>query len=395
MALCFLTNIRNGIQVHIAPKWSPYKIDAGVLRLPLMTSTPVTVEVNSFAWSVPNSIIHHYDVVISPLEKTLPARMTMDLIRCLQFDVAPQIFTPRCVYDGRKSIFSIHRLKLDIGSQEFDVTIPDEAPSASGKGPKVYKIKLTHVAEINPEVLHRFGRFVIHPPHGSDGRPSFTALVANVDSDTAKYIAASRVQTSRVKMIEELEAMSHHCLTMYMRYREMARLIRLAWPDGLRRLAEFEFGLAGVGGRGLGILLDIRKAAVFKDNDSVGAVFASHFELYPFVLLALEFAALGLCNSEWSTGKHEQSTFSEKQVGRDYLTHLADIKNWAKINPEVVDKLRRKWYTRASHLTGSSATANVQTHITPTQADALRAELAGRTGDTDSEAEQQDMGEGP
>ncbi|KAJ7368370.1 argonaute-like protein, partial [Mycena albidolilacea] len=117
---------------------------------------PVTIQVNSFATSVPNSIIHHYDVVISPSEKTLPARMTMDLIRRLQFDVAPQIFTPRCVYDGRKNIFSIHRLKFDTGSQEFDVTLAGEAPSASGKGPKVYKIKLTHVAEINPEVLHRF-----------------------------------------------------------------------------------------------------------------------------------------------------------------------------------------------------------------------------------------------
>ncbi|KAJ7705125.1 hypothetical protein B0H14DRAFT_3526498 [Mycena olivaceomarginata] len=53
---------------------------------------------------------------------------------------------------------------------------------------------------------------------GSDGCPSFTAVVANVDSDTAKYIAASRVQTSHVEMIEELEVMSHHCLTMYMRW---------------------------------------------------------------------------------------------------------------------------------------------------------------------------------
>ncbi|KAJ7865913.1 hypothetical protein B0H14DRAFT_3771464 [Mycena olivaceomarginata] len=33
--------------------------------------TPVTIQVNSFAMSVPNSIIHHYDVVISPSEKTL------------------------------------------------------------------------------------------------------------------------------------------------------------------------------------------------------------------------------------------------------------------------------------------------------------------------------------
>ncbi|KAJ7904588.1 argonaute-like protein [Mycena olivaceomarginata] len=129
----------------------------GVKRPDFSTAgTPVTIQVNSFATSVPNSIIHHYDVVISPSEKTLPARMTMDLIRRLQFDVAPQIFTPRCVYDGRKNIFSIHRLKFDTGSQEFDVTLADEAPSASGKGPKVYKIKLTHVAEINPEVLHRF-----------------------------------------------------------------------------------------------------------------------------------------------------------------------------------------------------------------------------------------------
>jgi eukaryotic translation initiation factor 2C len=52
------------------------------------------------------------------------------------------------------------------------------------------------------------GADVIHPAPGSDGRPSFTALVANVDSDTAKYIATSRVQASRQEMIEDLQAMS-------------------------------------------------------------------------------------------------------------------------------------------------------------------------------------------
>jgi hypothetical protein len=31
------------------------------------------------------------------------------------------------------------------------------------------------------------------------------------------------------------------------------RLLRLAWLNGLRRLAEFEIGSAGVGGRGLGV----------------------------------------------------------------------------------------------------------------------------------------------
>ncbi|KAJ7665548.1 Piwi domain-containing protein [Mycena rosella] len=72
----------------------------------------------------------------------------------------------------------------------------------------------------NPTIV--MGADVIHPAPGSDGRPSFTALVANVDSDTAKYVAASRVQTSRQEMIEELESMSHHVLSMYMKHRDMA-----------------------------------------------------------------------------------------------------------------------------------------------------------------------------
>jgi hypothetical protein len=52
------------------------------------------------------------------------------------------------------------------------------------------------------------GADVIHPAPGSHGRPSFTALVGNVDSDTAKYIADSRVQTSRQEMIADLYEMS-------------------------------------------------------------------------------------------------------------------------------------------------------------------------------------------
>ncbi|KIM90880.1 hypothetical protein PILCRDRAFT_811377 [Piloderma croceum F 1598] len=69
----------------------------------------------------------------------------------------------------------------------------------------------------NPTIV--MGADVIHPAPGSDGRPSFTALVANVDSDTAKYIATSRVQTSRQEMIDDLQSMSKYVLEMYMKYR--------------------------------------------------------------------------------------------------------------------------------------------------------------------------------
>lgn len=58
----------------------------------------------------------------------------------------------------------------------------------------------------NPTMV--MGADVIHPAAHSEGRPSFTALVANIDSDTALYAADCRVQASRQEMIEDLEEMS-------------------------------------------------------------------------------------------------------------------------------------------------------------------------------------------
>jgi eukaryotic translation initiation factor 2C len=97
----------------------------------------------------------------------------MDLVKQLQTVVAPQLFTPRAVYDGRKNIFSARELPFgETGIKEesvlfsgfhrcillfmpyfaqFDVSLADSRAETRGKGPKVYKIRLTKVAEINPE----------------------------------------------------------------------------------------------------------------------------------------------------------------------------------------------------------------------------------------------------
>lgn len=42
----------------------------------------------------------------------------MDLIRQLQEVLAPQIFTPRAVYDGRKNMFAARTLPLKDDSEE-------------------------------------------------------------------------------------------------------------------------------------------------------------------------------------------------------------------------------------------------------------------------------------
>ena len=46
------------------------------------------------------------------------------------------------------------------------------------------------------------------------GRPSFTALVGNVDSENSKYVAKSAVQESRVEMIQDLQVMTKSIMEM-------------------------------------------------------------------------------------------------------------------------------------------------------------------------------------
>lgn len=53
-----------------------------------------------------------------PSEQTLPVRANMDVIRELQTKTAPEIFTPRCVYDGRKNMFSIRELPFTEGTAQ-------------------------------------------------------------------------------------------------------------------------------------------------------------------------------------------------------------------------------------------------------------------------------------
>jgi eukaryotic translation initiation factor 2C len=109
----------------------------------------IKVWTNHFATTIPEAIIFHYDgaffacplldshthgcvtcgswyvpsyptcfdlfsvlisVVIGNAENKNPARLNIDIIRSLQTTVAPGIFTPRGVYDGRKNMFTPRKL---------------------------------------------------------------------------------------------------------------------------------------------------------------------------------------------------------------------------------------------------------------------------------------------
>ncbi|KAJ7177641.1 argonaute-like protein [Mycena filopes] len=115
---------------------------------------PIAINVNSFTTEIPEGSIFHYDVISA--DKVLPSAMNMRLVKELQDHVAPDVFAAtRCGFDGRKNLYAPVELNLGGDSREFDVTLPG-APVSSDRPPRIYKIRLTLVARINTEVLHRF-----------------------------------------------------------------------------------------------------------------------------------------------------------------------------------------------------------------------------------------------
>jgi eukaryotic translation initiation factor 2C len=110
--------------------------------------------VNAFPVKVTDGIIYHYDIDIANAK--LPSRANLELFDRLQSQIAPTIFHKPAVYDARKNAYTTYKLQLGpTDSAQFDVPVGDTAP-AGGRPPKIYRIKVTKVAEINTEFLHRF-----------------------------------------------------------------------------------------------------------------------------------------------------------------------------------------------------------------------------------------------
>ncbi|KAK0224342.1 argonaute-like protein, partial [Armillaria fumosa] len=117
----------------------------------------IKVMVNAFPTTVPDCEIYQYDVISSDKTAVLPARFNMELFKLLQTDVAPEVFTQRAVYDGRKIAFTVKKLPVnEKGFVEFKVPY-GVRPAGPEAGPqRIFKIKLTEAAVVNPEVLKRF-----------------------------------------------------------------------------------------------------------------------------------------------------------------------------------------------------------------------------------------------
>ncbi|GAB1517152.1 hypothetical protein RhiTH_000196 [Rhizoctonia solani] len=143
---------RGGAASAAAPSGPPSHVATVGVKRPGFgkSGRAVTVITNHFPCKIPTGIIYHYDAI----DKKLPARVNVQTMNLLQDTLQPNVFVPKGAYDGQKNLFTTK--KLDLGETD---TRTFEMPLGEARGdrpPRTRKIKITLVAEINPEVLAQF-----------------------------------------------------------------------------------------------------------------------------------------------------------------------------------------------------------------------------------------------
>ncbi|KAG6916632.1 hypothetical protein DXG01_006052 [Tephrocybe rancida] len=137
------------------------------------------------------------------------------------------------------------------------------------------------------------------------------------------------------------------------------------------------------------IILSVLTAILFKDRNSLGVINEEIFNPISLHTLALVLMLVEFCIFEWTTGKFEQGVFSEKQYKASYEVYFADLKSWHFINPGVTTNRRKKLYQHAFLASSAEGVATPMPTLVGETRERAHKELEGRTGETDSELDEE------
>ncbi|PPQ76235.1 hypothetical protein CVT24_009446 [Panaeolus cyanescens] len=136
------------------------------------------------------------------------------------------------------------------------------------------------------------------------------------------------------------------------------------------------------------IIQECIQAVWFDNKNSHGIVFKNMFNPISLGTLSLVFTAIDHCLEEWSTGRHLKTGFEERTVSSKHQVFRADLVQWSNQNESVVKAIREKFFKRICRDAGISIEPTIKPTLTGDSLVQVRNELAGRTGETDSEAEE-------
>ncbi|KAN0132399.1 Piwi domain containing protein [Lactarius tabidus] len=118
--------------------------------------TPIRLYSNHVAVELNLGMIYHYDVILP--EKDRPVERNHQIIHALQTEVEPRLSTQPGVFDGKKNLYTTVDLEFESGAQEYVVPMGQQPSPGEGDRERpdfAFRVRLTLVASINPEVLQR------------------------------------------------------------------------------------------------------------------------------------------------------------------------------------------------------------------------------------------------
>ncbi|PBK70868.1 hypothetical protein ARMSODRAFT_1017646 [Armillaria solidipes] len=108
--------------------------------------------------------------------------------------------------------------------------------------------------------------------------------------------------------------------------------------------------------------------------------------------LALIITLIEHCINEWADGNFKAQELHETTQNARYINHLKDINAWCKEDHKVTMNIRRLWTTKGRTHADIQPKQASDGYVNDAERERLRADLQGRTGETDSEAEDEVAG---
>ncbi|KAK0209857.1 hypothetical protein IW262DRAFT_1301911 [Armillaria fumosa] len=131
----------------------------------------------------------------------------------------------------------------------------------------------------------------------------------------------------------------------------------------------------------------------FGHRKASGIIWEKDFEVIKPETLALVVTILEHCIDEWSNDTYQSLKLNEDIQAACYNSHLKDINNWCSGNTTVTANIHHLWATKGCTHVNVWPKQTTDGFIDDTEKERLAAELQGRTGEMDSEAENDDNDE--
>ncbi|OCH87278.1 hypothetical protein OBBRIDRAFT_850603 [Obba rivulosa] len=140
------------------------------------------------------------------------------------------------------------------------------------------------------------------------------------------------------------------------------------------------------------VFTEVFRTEFFKSRTDAGVTYVDRFRPVSLPFLGLLFTVVECCLEEWRDGHLKKIKFSEADYRKKYEENLEILQEWSDMNPALVKQHRTQMYDKIRRDCGADP-IEARVGLSDITRERLQAELAGHTGGSDSEVEDNQFGD--